>query len=192
MSDRSELPSYIDPSRTQESGADVLIHGLPPLPEKLNYEMSLPVAYWKASVCAVVLFLQFDNLGGRIWPKVMMGTFARDGELWVANKWWVSKSWPHDPIAKPGYLRNLGGQAITIGGGSYDVDPEPGYPAIVRVGRVSSAVRQIALIQDDHEDRRPLHSHFGAWTVCLERVGPYQVRALDEDGNVLGSLQGDM
>ena len=37
--------------------------------------------------------------------------------------------------------------------------PPPGYPAAVVTGRVGPAVTQIALIQDGHEDRRPLQSY---------------------------------
>jgi len=39
-------------------------------------------------------------------------------------------------------------------------------------GTAALAVRQIALIQDGHEDRRPLDSHFGAWVVCTENAPP--------------------
>jgi len=45
-----------------------------------------------------------------------------------------------------------------------------------------------ALIQDGHEDRRPLQSHFGAWVVCAERLGPFQVAGLASDGTPLATL----
>jgi hypothetical protein len=48
-------------------------------------------------------------------------------------------------------------------------------------------VKQIALIQDGHEDRRLLESHFGALAVCTDRAAPYRIDALDE--NDLGSVQ---
>jgi hypothetical protein len=41
--------------------------------------MSIPVAYWRAPSCAVVLFLRFEQWDGKFWPKVTMGTYFRDG-----------------------------------------------------------------------------------------------------------------
>lgn len=55
-------------------------------------------------------------------------------------------------------------------------------------GRVSPAVTTLAVVQDGHEDRRPLRSHFGAWVVCVERWAPFQVNALDEAGTVIGTI----
>jgi hypothetical protein len=46
---------------------------------------------------------------------------------------------------------------------------------MVEHGRVGPAVTQIALIQDGHEDRRPLESHLGAWVICTEQASPFQV-----------------
>jgi hypothetical protein len=67
--------------------------------------------------------------------------------------------------------------------------PAPGEPAMVEHGRVGPAVTQIALIQDGHEDCRPLESHFGAWVVCTEQASPFQVAALDKNGTVLASIE---
>ena len=64
-----------------------------------------------------------------------------------------------------------------------------GRLAAIWHGTAASAVRQIALIQDGHEDRRPLNSHFGAWVICTEHSAPCNVAALDQDDAVLGSIQ---
>lgn len=183
------LPHHLDPEHHRQTGVDVLLHGLPSLPEVLTYQMSIPLTYWKAASCAVVLFLTFDEFEGRARPEVTMATYARDGQLWKANRWWMGKSWPHDPIANPADPRSLGGRAITVSGGTSTTDPAPGYPADIAVGHVAPTVKQIALIQDGHEDRRPLESHFGALAVCTDRPSAYQINALDENGNVLGSIQ---
>ena len=34
----------------------------------------------------------------------------------------------------------------------------------------------------------PVQSHFGAWVVCAERLGPFQVTGLASDGTVLATL----
>ena len=189
MTSEPELPPDLDPRHTRRTGARVIEHGLPGLPEVLTYQMSIPVACWTAPTSAVVLFLRFQQQDDKFWPKVTMGTYCRDGERWTAHRMWASKSWPHDPIAKPGALRDLAGQTIGSSGGASTKQPVPGYPAAVAVGRAAPAVKQIALIQDGYQDRRPLESHFGAWAVCTDEPGPYDVAALDDHGVTLATLQ---
>ena len=58
-----------------------------------------------------------------------------------------------------------------------------------RAGQVGLAVTQIALIQDGHDDRRPLESHLGAWVIYTQPTSPFQVTALDANGTVLASLE---
>jgi hypothetical protein len=188
MTSEPELPPHLDPRHTRRTGANVIEHGLPELPEVLTYQMSIPVAYWRASSCAVVLFLQFTHEEGKFRPRVTMGTYFLDGERWRAHRMWAGKSWPHDPIAKPGALRDLAGKTIGSSGGASTEQPEPGYPAAVAVGRVAPTVKQIALIQDGHKDRRELESHFGAWVICAEKPGPFHVAAFDDHGVMLASL----
>jgi hypothetical protein len=149
MTAEQELPPDHDPRHIRRTGARVIEHGLPGLPEVLTYQMSIPVAYWRVPSCAVVLFLRFQQWDGKFWPKVTMGS----------------------------------------SGGASTQKPEPGYPAAVAVGRVAHTVKQIALIQDGHQDRHPLESHFGAWAVCTDKPGAYDVAALDEHGIVLATLR---
>jgi hypothetical protein len=49
-------------------------------------------------------------------------------------------------------------------------------------------IKYLAVIQDGSEHRRPLESHFGAWIVCTEQPGEFQVAGLDEDGNVTDTI----
>ena len=100
MTSEPELPPDLDPRQTRRTGARVIEHGLPGLPEVLTYQMSIPVAYWTVSTCAVVLFLRFQQQDDKFWPKVRMGTYFLE-ERWTAHSMWAGKSWPHDPIAKP-------------------------------------------------------------------------------------------
>lgn len=192
MNDATPLPAQFDPAKTALTGIEVLRHGLPPVPAVLTRRMSVPVAFWTAAHSAVVLFLQYEPDGfGSVGPMVLMGTFARDGDSWRAHQHWHFHRWSHDPIADPGGAADLGGGEIAGGGsGTFTSQPQPGHPAYVVTGRVSSAVTAIAVIQDGHEDRRDLHSHFGALVICTEQPSPCQINALDTAGAVIGSIDG--
>ena len=81
-SEPTDLPEQFDPGRMRETGIAVLEHGLPALPEALTYQMSVPVAYWKAERCAVVLFLAGSPamvVHGRVGPAVAHLVLTQDG-----------------------------------------------------------------------------------------------------------------
>jgi hypothetical protein len=186
-----DLPERFDPRKSAQTGLDVLSHGLPALPDALTYDMSVPVAFWTATTCAVVLFLRYSKHPDEApTPIVTMGAFFREDGHWRAHKHWGGIGFSHDPIAQPGDIRDLDGRALVIGGGGFTDQPEPGHAAAIETGRVSPAVAAIAVIQDGQEDRRPLRSHFGAWVVCLERWSPYLIHALDAAGTVLATTEG--
>ncbi len=192
MNEESGLPPQFDPARARLTGVDVLRDGLPPLPEVLTRQMSVPVAFWTAEHSAVVLFLHYlpDPDGGE-HPMALMGTFTREGAGWRAHRHWHGGMWSHDPIADPGGTADLGGLQIAGGGdGAFTDQPQPGHSAYVVTGRVSGAVTAITVIQDGHEDRRDLLSHFGALVICTEQPSPYQIDALDATGTIIGSIQG--
>jgi hypothetical protein len=193
MSDGACLPAQFDPAKTALTGIDVLRHGLPPLPTVLTRQMSLPVAFWTAAHSAVVLFLRYHpDPDGTPAHMVLMGTYTRDGDSWIAHGHGHGHRWEHDPIADPGGTDGLGdGQMIAGGGsGTFTDQPEPGHPAYVITGSVAPAVAAIALIQNGHEDRRDLQSHFGALVVCTEQPSPFIINALDATGTVIGSIDG--
>ena len=192
MNDATPLAAQSDPAKTALTGIEVLRHGLSPLPAVLTRRMSVPVAFWTAAHSAVVLFLQYVPDGfGSVGPMVLMATFARNGDSWSAHQHWHGHHWSHDPIADPGGTADLGGREIVGGGsGTFTSKPQPGHPAYVVTGRVSAAVAAIAVIQDGHEDRRDLHSHFGTLVICTEQPSPYQINALDTAGTVIGSIDG--
>jgi hypothetical protein len=178
-----------DPRHMRLTGIAVLERGLPPLPERLTYLMSIPVAYWTATRCAVVLFLNFRLIDGEWHTLATMATFTRDGGTWASPKYWGGTGWSHDPIANPGDLRDLDGNAMVTGGGSHSDTPTPGTPAVIIHGRVAPTVTEIGLIQDGHEDRRPLESHLGAWVVCTEQPSPFRVTAYDQSGVMLADIE---
>jgi hypothetical protein len=77
-----------------------------------------------------------------------------------------------------------------VGGGTSQArQVTPGYPAFIATGRAAPEVKHLAVIRDGHEDRRPLESHFGAWVVCTEQPGSFEVAGIDQNGTVLATLR---
>lgn len=58
------LPVHVDPRYCGQTGADILRDGLLDLPERLSYDMSLPVAYWKDGSRGAILFVTFSDVFG--------------------------------------------------------------------------------------------------------------------------------
>jgi hypothetical protein len=172
------------------TGIDVLEHGLLPLPGVLRHEMAIPVAYWIAEQCAVVLVLRFSRHGhDEPRPIAMRVTYSRgeDGR-WQPPTHILGGSFSHDPVRSPGSMRDLDGSPMVYGGSSLAAEVRPGPPAFIATGRAAPEVKYLAVIKDGHEDRRPLESHFGAWVVCTEQPGSFDVVGLDANGTVLASL----
>ena len=117
-----------------------------------------------------------------------MVTFSRDQDSWEPDSHWHGTGAGHDPIANPGDLRELDGQAMVTGGGSHNDTPPPGHPAAIQTGRAAPTVTQIALTQDGHEDRRPLNTHFGFWVICTEQPSPFQIIGFDKNGTALAHI----
>jgi tetratricopeptide (TPR) repeat protein len=186
----SGLPPEFDPANMLRTGIDVLEHGLLPLPAVLRHEMAIPVAYWKAERCAVVLVLRFSRYGHhQPQPMAMQVTYSRGEEgSWEPPRRVLGGSFSHDPIRSPGSMRDMGGNPMVYGGSSQTDQVTRGHPAVIATGRAAPEVKYLAVIKDGHEDRRPLETHFGAWVVCTEQPGPFDVAGLDANGIVLASL----
>jgi len=183
------LPPEFNPRNLVQASLDVLEHGLPPLPDILTYEMAIPVAYWKGGQCAVVLVLRFGYLTGEPTPVIMLVIYSRTADgAWKMPTHVAGTGFSHDPVADPGGQRDLDGRPMGCGGGSWAAETTPGYPASIVTGRAVPEVRYLAVVKDGHEDRRPLETHFGAWVVCTEQPGPFDVVGLSEDGDVLARL----
>ena len=178
----AEVPALFDPRNMARTGIAVLEHGLPALPGELTHRMAVPMAYWTARATAAVLFLHFHR-DRRTWdPWATMATFTRHDGQWRADTHWHGTTF-HDPFTDPGGLDSLGGEAIVRSGSS------SGDGGTILHGIAAPAVKYLALIQDGHEDRRPLNSHFGAWIVRTDKPGPFRVTALDENGSTLDEVQ---
>jgi hypothetical protein len=187
-----DLPPEFNPANMLRTGIEVLEHGLLPLPATLTYQMAIPVAYWKAEQCAVVLVLRFTRHGRSApQPMQMMHVYSRESDgSWTPPRGLVAGiSFDYDPIANPGggtYPRD--GRKMTTGGGSTGRQARPGHPATVVTGLAAPDIKYLAVIQDGSERRRPLESHFGAWAVCTEQPGEFEVAGLDKDRNVVDSI----
>jgi len=187
-----DLPPQFDPANMIRAGLDVLDHGLPGLPGTLSYKMAIPVACWKAEQCAVVLVLRFSRHGrGTPHPIAIRVVYSRTGDGWrqPGSGYIFGGGFYHDPIARPGDRREMDGRPMVGGGTSQAQKVTPGHPAVIATGRAAPEVKYLAVTQDGQEDRRPLESHFGAWVVCTERPGSFDVAGIDQDGTVLASLR---
>jgi hypothetical protein len=158
----------------------------------LAHQMAIPVAYWTAGQCAVVLVLRFfaaDGRRERPGPAAMQLTYERGATGWEPHRHAVGSGFSHDPIARPGDERDLGGRAMVVSGTSEASQVTPGHPAFIATGPAAPEVKYLAVTQVGREDRRRLDSHFGAWVVCTEQPGPFEVTGIGEDGTVLASLR---
>jgi tetratricopeptide (TPR) repeat protein len=185
-----DLPPQFDPANMIRAGVNVLDHGLPDLPGTLSYKMAIPVAYWKAEQCAVPLVLRFSrHRRGTPVPMVMQVVYSRTGDGWTLPRYVFGSGFYHDPIARRRDRREMDGRPMVGGGTSRARQVTPGYPAFIATGRAGPEVKYLAVTQDGHEDRRPLESHFGAWVVCTEQPGSFEVAGIDQNGTVLASLR---
>lgn len=185
------LPPEFNPASMLRTGIEVLERGLPALPATLTYQMAIPVSYWKAEQCAVVLVLRHTRpWRSRPDPTQTMLVYSRaaDGS-WTPPSRAGGTGFAYDPIARPGgATQALGGRQI-VTGGSCAREAAPGRPATIATGLAGPEIKHLAVIQDGSEDRRPLESHFGAWVVCTEKPGEFEVAGLDHDGNVVDSIR---
>jgi tetratricopeptide (TPR) repeat protein len=175
----AEVPAGFDPRNMARTGIAVLENGLPPLPAVLTHHMAVPMAYWAARETAVVLFLRFHR-HRRTWhPIALTVTFTRqDGEWTAEGTHWHGTGF-HDPFTDPGGRYGLGGEPIVYSSTS----------ATIWHGIADASVKYLALIQDGHQDRRPLDNHFGAWIVRADKPGPFRVAAIDENGATLAEIE---
>ncbi|HEY0937034.1 MAG TPA: hypothetical protein VGD91_25270 [Trebonia sp.] len=184
------LPPEFNPANMIRAGISALEHGLPPLPAVLTYDMAIPMACWEAGHCAVVLVLSFARHGhDQPEPMALKVIYSRgeDGR-WVPPTLVTGISFRHDPVRSRERKRDTDDSPVLYGSSSQAREVTPGHPAAIAAGTAAPEVKYLAVIKDGREDRRTLESHFGAWVVCTEQPGPFEVVGLDADGTVLASL----
>lgn len=173
------------------NGLKVLDEGLPEMPMPLTSSSVVPLAYWKNSHFGAVLFFHYSkDPSGTMVPVVTRGVFRCEGENWKPLNHWSGSGWSHDPITNPGSLAELDGRAICDSGGSFTNQPSVGRPAIIISGRHSPDVRDVSVIQSGLKLTALASGRWGAWIVCLDEWSPYSIEVCDENGAVLGRLQG--
>jgi hypothetical protein len=152
--------------------------------------MAVPVAYWEAEQCAVVLVLMYSR-HGHSEPEPMAAsviyTRGEDG-TWKPPEFFSGSSFFHDPVRNRESTRDPDRTPMVYGGSSQALEVTPGRPAYIANGRAAPEVKYLAVVKDGCEDRRPLESHFGAWVVCTEQPGPFEVTGLNANGTVLARL----
>jgi hypothetical protein len=189
-----DMPEPWNPAAMERTGAYVLDHGsLPALPETVTHQMAVPVAFWTAGSCAVVLFLNFTNPAGPGGPPgAEMRVYGREGETWVAARRWMGIGWNRDPLSQAQHPQTFDEHALQRAGSTLaPAQPAAGRPAIVVCGIAAPEVTQLSVVQPGHEMRRRIDRHFDAWIVCMEELAPYEITALNDTGEVLGTLRGD-
>jgi tetratricopeptide (TPR) repeat protein len=176
-----DLPPAFNPGNMRQTATEVLDRGRPALPPTLTPEMAIPMAYWKGEQEAVVLILDYSWEDGDWSPMAWEATFTREGDSWIANKHWHGGGWSPDPIIEPRSLRDPGDRPMVTGGGS----------SRSRRGQAAPTVTEIGLIQNGHEIRRPIDSHFGAWVVWTDQPGPFTITGYDSTGTLLASIESE-
>ena len=173
-----------------QNGLTVLDAGLPALPQEWSYSVPVPLAYWKSSVCATVLFFfYFQNEEGVIQPSEISFRYARDDTAWQiirASHGWAAIT--NDPISSPESLEYHEHFAIKWHASQLDSGSKPSHPAIVAFGRHAPDVAEIRVLQGDSSQSAPAIGHFGAWIVCSERFEPFRIEALDISGRMVAYL----
>jgi len=183
--------SIFDAANMAANGLKVLNEGLPEMPTPLTTSSVVPLAYWKGLQFGAVLFLRYSkDENGTMVPAVIRGVFRREGENWKPLEYWAGSGWSHDPITTPDSIVDLGGHAICDSGGSFSDQPSSVAPAIVISGRHSPDVKRISVIQSGPKANAPTSGHWGAWIICLDAWAPYAIEAIDQNGVVIGQIQG--
>lgn len=188
---RSADESVFKIANMSMNGLKVLEEGLPRAPSQLSSELVIPVAYWKGSKVAAVLFLRYsEDDDGNTIPGVIRGIFRRDGTNWDPLAHWSGSGWSHDPLMNADSVSDLGGRDIYVSSGSFGDQPLGDQPAIVLNGRHSPDVKAIEVTQNGLTQTVPANGLWGAWIVSLTEWAPYRVVALDKDGGELQTIEG--
>jgi hypothetical protein len=128
MTSEPELRPDLDPRHTFPTGASVIHHGLPELPEVLTHQMSIPISYWTATGCAVVTFLRFrpHPVNSEIQPTATTVCYAKNGDTLTGRQgMYAERRFAFDPVTKPGQASDLHGRAMVYGGPARHKNPNP-------------------------------------------------------------------
>jgi hypothetical protein len=173
-------------------GIDVIEKGLPPLPDVITHELMvpIPISYWTAPDCAVVVFFYFSELpGSGVRPFVSKIPYYKEAGKWTVGTHgeFTGSGFPFDPVTEPEWIDDLDGSHFV--NSSLSRKQVEGKSLMwVAAGRASREVAYVALVQSGTQDRRRLNSHFGTWVVCTQVREPFDVVAFDSSGQELSRL----
>jgi hypothetical protein len=164
----------------------VLDHGLPPLPDRIEFGQSIPVAYWAGPLVGAVLHVQATAADPDLDEPESFDTeiecFRRvDGRWDVANAT-GGTDWPPGAslgptAAAPGYV-GFGGEITASGDG----------PTCTAVdGIVGIDAMWIEVAGRGETVRRPVEAPLGVVVVGVAEDRPVTIRVLDCDNHELGT-----
>jgi hypothetical protein len=179
-------PRSFDEQLMTEWSFWVLDHGLPPLPARIEFGQSIPVAYWAGPLVGAVLHVQATAADPDFDEPEEFDTeiecFRRfDGRWNVANAM-GGTDWPPGASlarveAPPGYV-GFEGEMTASGDG----------PTCTAVdGVVGINARWIEVTDRSEVVRRPIEAPLGIVVVGVADHRPVTVRVLDRDNHELGA-----
>lgn len=171
----------------------VLEHGLPDLPETIDMDESVPVAYWRGDTIAAVLFVRRwldgrpdDLLPDEKWDEEEL-TDMDAGLFKLVNGEWTpfgggGGNW-HCEAALTAPV--LGPDEFSLSGMYGAGDEKSQWLAIY--GYLGENIAYLEVEQDGAIRRRPADAPLRAAVVALESR-PFTVRGLAKDGTEIGSV----
>ena len=179
-------PRSFDDQLITEWSLWVLDHGLPSLPERIEFGQSIPVACWAGPLVGAVLHIQATAADPDFDEPERFDTeiecFRRvDGQWNVANATGGTDLPPGATLARieaaPGYV-GFGGEMTATGDG----------PACTAVdGVVGIDARWIEVTDRGEVIRRPIEAPLGIVVVGVADHRPVTIRVLDHDNQELGA-----
>jgi hypothetical protein len=170
------------PSFNEELTGDwslwVLDHGLPPLPDRVGFGESVPIAYWAGPQIGAVLHIQATAADPHAGEPARFDTevtcFRRVGDHWDAADAGGGTDWPAGAsLARiqvaPGYV-GFGGELNASGDGPVCTAVE---------GVVGDNARWIEVTDPAGTIRRPVDAPVGVIVIGIPAARPVTIRVLD-------------
>ena len=164
----------------------VLDHGLPPLPEGVGREGSVPVARWVGPRYAAVMHVQrgghIDDPGlGELENEVEL--FVRGDDAWQTCDATGGTNWHDPPFLRP----DMEPERVWFFGMLYS--PCEGGFACAVDGIAGAAAETIEVEDGDGVTAMAVESPMGAFVVAFDAARPAVIRVRDAEGRVLGAAE---
>ena len=162
----------------------VLGHGLPPLPQVLGRDESVPIARWVGSRLAAVEHIQWWQSGEPGEPDELQNEielFVRRADGWEVSSGSGGSNWYDPPFERPSGLSDadvwFGGEVGTGGDGWYAC----GIDGIAGKDAATVEVESGGTLTS-----MPIESHIGAFVVALDAARAALIRVRRADRAVMG------